>query len=290
MDWEDGKLFLAVARSGQMLGAAKVLGLNQATLSRRVTALEAALGTQLLIRRTSGCELTDAGVKLSQTLERVEAEMLAAQNALANADASVSGTVRIGAPDGLGVAFLAPRLGQLSARHPDLTIQLVPVPRSFSLSQREADIAVMVGRPDHGRLVAKKLTDYSLSLYGSPAYLAKAAPLREAADLLNHRLIGYVEDLIYTPGLNYSTEFLRNWRSHIEISSAMGQLQAVQAGAGIGVLHDYLAGDSLERVLPGLTVRREYWTVYHESLRDVARVQVVVRFLSEVVRGARFVS
>ena len=288
MDWDDGKLFLAVARAGQMLGAARTLGINQATLSRRVSALEAALGTKLLIRRTNGCELTDEGTAFMATLERVETEFIQARSSLQKADSTVSGTVRIGAPDGFGVAFLAPRLGLLAERHPDLAIQLVPVPRSFSLSRREADIAVMVGRPEQGRLVAKKLTDYSLGLYGAVGYLARMPVISEPSDLSQHRLVGYVEDLIFAPTLNYFGEFLRNWHSQLEISSAIGQLEAVKSGAGIGVLHDYLAqGETgLVAVLPELSVTRSYWTVYHESLRDVARVQEVVRFLSEVVREA----
>src|SRR5690606_30793074 len=139
------RLFLAVARAGQMLAAARRLGLNQATLSRRIAALEADLGEQLLHRRTHGCELTEAGAELMAGLERAEAEMLAAQARIGDTDGAVSGPGRIGAPDGLGVGFLAPRLGLLANRQAGLTLQLVPVPGSFSLSRREADIAVMVG-------------------------------------------------------------------------------------------------------------------------------------------------
>ena len=103
-------MFLAVARAGQMLGAARALGVNQATLSRRMAALEAALGAKLLVRRTHGSELTDAGAALLETLERVETEMLAVQARLQGAEAAAAGVVRIGAPDGFGVGFLAPRL------------------------------------------------------------------------------------------------------------------------------------------------------------------------------------
>ena len=241
-NWDDGRMFLAVARAGQMLAAARALGVNQATLSRRVAALEAALGAKLLVRRTHGSELTDAGAALMEALERVESELLAAQARLQGTDAAVAGVVRIGAPDGFGVAFLAPRLARLAERHPDLRVQLVPTPRGFSLSRREADIGVMVGRPDKGRLVVRKLTDYTLGLYASRAYLAAHPAPAEPADLAGHRLVGYVEDLIAVPALNYAAQFLRGWRSHFEISSAIGQLEAVRAGAGIGVLHDYLAG------------------------------------------------
>jgi DNA-binding transcriptional LysR family regulator len=286
VNWDDGRLFLAVSRAGQLLSAARTLGLNQATLSRRMTSLERDLGVRLLIRRTTGCDLTDAGRDLVQALERIEGEFLASEARLAGADAVLAGTVRIGAPDGFGVSFLAPRLANLATRHPGLNIQLVPVPRTFSLSQREADIAVMVGRPEQGRLVARKLTDYSLSLYASKDYLATHRAPRVPADLASHRLIGYVDDLLYAPALAYTGAFWRNWKSHIEISSATGQLQAALAGAGISILHDYLAAGhaSLKLLLPALQVDRTYWTVFHESMRDNARVRACADFLTVAVK------
>jgi len=286
MNWDDGRLFLAVAHSGQMLAAARRLGLNQATLSRRIAALEGELGAQLLIRRAHGCALTEEGAALARRLERVESEMLQAQSELQRKDSGISGTVRIGAPDGFGVAFLAPWLGRLAERHPDLTLQLVPVPRSFSLSEREADIAVMVGQPESGRLRVRKLTDYTLGLYAAPGYLAReGTPETLAALAEHHRLVGYVEDLIYAPALNYSRDILRNWRSRFEISSAIGQKEAVRGGCGIGVLHDYLARGEpdLVPVLPELRVVRSYWIAFHETLRDVERVQVAARFLTKLV-------
>lgn len=288
LNWDDGRLFLAVARAGQLIGAARMLGLNQATLSRRMTALERALGTKLLVRRTTGCELTEDGRLLLQSLTRIESEFLMGESRLAGSEASLSGTIRIGAPDGFGVSFLAPLLTRLSSRHPGLVIQLVPVPRTFSLSQREADIAVIVGRPEHGRLVARKLTDYSLSLYASQAYLDDHPVLGSPAELARHRLIGYVEDLIYSPLLNYSAEFSRHWQSRLEIASVSGQLEAARAGAGIAILHDYLAApySDLVLVLPQLRVERAYWIVHHESMRDNARVRACADFLAEAVRSA----
>ncbi len=287
LDWDDARMFLAVARAGQILAASRTLGVNQATLSRRVSSLEKSLGTKLLMRRTSGSELTEAGNRLLTVLERVETEFIRARADLARTGAAIAGTVRIGAPDGLGVGFIAPRLAQLCERHPDLRPQLVPAPRSFSLSRREADIAVMVGRPESGRLVARKLADYTLGLYASKAYLSRYAAPETAADLAGHRLIGYVEDLIHTPALDYAREFVRNWRSHVEVSSALGQLEAVRAGAGIGVLHDYLARrhDDLVPILSDLRVTRSYWLAIHENLRDIARIRATVDFLVAAVHA-----
>jgi DNA-binding transcriptional LysR family regulator len=176
--------------------------------------LETALDAQLLVRRTNGCGLTGEGEAFLLHAERMEAEMLAAQATLGRTDSAISGTVRIGAPDGFGVSFLAPRLGALTARHPDLRLQLVPVPRSFSLPQREADIAITVERPAEGRLVARKLVDYSLSLYASRSYLEAHGMPTRTEDLKEHRLISYVEDLIFSPSLQFTREILRNWTAH----------------------------------------------------------------------------
>ena len=286
MNWDDVRMFLAVARSGQILAASKRLGINHATLGRRITALEEDLRTRLIIRKTNGCELTAEGEVFFRAAERMETEMLAAQATTGRIDAAIAGTVRIGAPDGFGVSFLAPRLGRLTRRHPELKVQLVPVPRSFSLSQREADIAITIERPEQGRLVSSKLTDYTLGLYASRDYLEEAGQPESIEALKAHPRIGYVEDLIFSPSLNFTGEVMRDWDASFEISSAIGQTEAVRSGAGIGILHDYIARQYAElvRVLPEVTIRRAYWTTYHESSRDLMRLRAVIEFLNELVR------
>lgn len=291
MDWDDVRMFLAVARSNQLLAASRRLGINHATLGRRMTGLEEALGTRLLIRRTSGCELTAEGEIFLRAAERMETEMLAAQAATGQIGTTIAGIVRIGAPDGFGVSFLASRLGRLTERYPQLKVQLVPVPRSFSLSQREADIAITIERPAEGRLVSSKLTDYSLGLYASRHYVESHGTPKTIEELSSHRRVGYVEDLIFSPSLNFTTEVLRDWDASFEISSAIGQTEAVRSGAGVGILHDYIARQhpELVRILPGTVIRRAYWTTYHESSRDLMRLRVVVDFLNELVQGERHI-
>ena len=289
MNWDDIRIFLAVARSGQILAASKRLALNHATLSRRLTALEEALGTRLFIRRTNGCELTAEGEGFLASAERMETEMLAAQSRLGRTDTAIAGTVRVGAPDGFGVSFLAPRMGRLIERHPELKIQLVPVPRAFSLSSREADIAITLERPEQGRLISSKLTDYTLGLYAARAYVDAHGLPEDAEQLKDHRRIGYVEDLIFSQSLNFTGEVMRNWNAGFEISSATGQTEAVRSGAGIGILHNYIARQyrDLVRVMPATSIQRTYWTIFHESARDLARIRIVADFLHEIVREER---
>ena len=289
MNWDDTRIFLAVARTGQLLGAARALGLNHATVARRLSALETDLGVKLVDRRTTGSLLTSAGESFLEIAERVEAEMQAARARIGGADVALSGTVRIGAPDGFGVDFLAPRLGALTERHPDLTLQLVPVSRAVSLSRREADIAITVERPEHGRLVARKLVDYTLGLYASRGYAVANGMPSGPDDIAGHNLVGYVPDLVISPALDYASEIAPLWQSTFEISSALGQMEAVRAGAGLGILHTFLARrhEDLVPVAGFPLIRRAYWIVYHETLKPLRHIQAVVRFIQDQVDDAR---
>ncbi|MBK9083340.1 MAG: LysR family transcriptional regulator [Rhizobiales bacterium] len=289
MDWDHARVFLAAARAGQFLAAARQLGLDHATVGRRIGALERDLGARLFERRTNGCVLTPAGETFVAAAEQVEAQMLRVQADLAATGLETAGTVRIGAPDGFGTLFLAPRLGRLAERHPALTIQLAPLPRTFSLSRREADIAVVIERPQEGRLVVRKLTDYALGFYASRDYLARAAAPQSEADLTAHTLVTYVQDLIFSPVLHFMPELFGPRFRRFECASAVAQGEAVRAGAGVGILHDYAArGDErLVRVLPGLRFDRTYWLVTHADTRDLLRVRATADFIAAEVAAAR---
>ena len=167
VDWNHLQDFLAVARTGRLTAGAQRLGVDHTTLSRRIAALEAALKARLFDRSPQGYALTAHGERLLVRAEAMESLMLSAQSEVGEADLSVSGVVRIGAPEGFGSYFLAPCLPQLAEQHPELEIQLVAIPGVLSLSKREADVAIALSAPREGRLISKKLTDYSLSLYGA---------------------------------------------------------------------------------------------------------------------------
>ena len=289
MDWDRVRIFLAVARSGQMLAAAKGLGLNHATVGRQITALEEELQVKLLERHVNGCTLTSAGEAMVAAAEKVESELLQFETSLSGSSRAIRGTVRIGAPDGLGNFFLAPRLAALSAKHPDLLIQLVPLPRSFSLSRREADLVITLDRPTHGNLIVQKLTDYTLSLYAAEEYLVNAPPLRKVEDLTQHLFITYVDDLIYTPSLDYGRELAAGMPRRFECSSMVGQMEAVRNGNGVAILHDYAAHlvPNLRRILPTLQFVRNYWLISHPDTHRSHRVTEVRRHVSEAISACR---
>lgn len=199
-DWDDLRFFLAVARSGRLTAAARRLGADHATVSRRITSLEESLKAKLFERRPQGYALTGHGEQLLAKAESMETEALAIQSEIGGADMALSGTVRIGAPDGFGSTFLAPRFASLGKAYPGLELQLIAMPRLLSLSKREADVAITLAPPKEGKVVARKLCDYRLGLYASQDYLDAMPKVTAAEDLFAHRIVGYIDDLIFTPG------------------------------------------------------------------------------------------
>jgi molybdate transport repressor ModE-like protein len=292
MDWDNLRIFLAIARAGQILSAAKSLQLNHATVARRLDTLEESLSNKLFERRTTGTVLTPAGEQLMIRVERIESEVLQAD--ATSAGNTINGMVRVGAPDGFGTFHLAPHLARLANLHPELTIQLVPLPRSFSLSRREADIIVTIERPKLGRAIIKKLTDYSLGVYASQSYLDKTGLIRERSDLENRLFITYVEDIAYSTALDYTADLAKLMPRHYECGSVVAQMEAVRAGEGVGILHDYAAAQhaDLVRVLPDMRFNRTYWLMSHPDTHNTRRVAEVYAAIVDSVakRKSEFVA
>jgi DNA-binding transcriptional LysR family regulator len=289
LNWDLLQSFLAVARTGKLTSAAKRLAIDHSTLSRRLTALEVSLGAKLFERHVSGYSLTPQGEHLLRRAETIESTILAIQSDVGQSSSHVSGAVRIGAPDGFGTAFLSPVIGRLSAAHPDLDIDLVATPRSFSLSRREADIAIGLSRPAHGRLYARMLTDYELGVYAAKKNEALSAGILAADDLASYPFISYIDDLIFAPELDYLPLISRGIVPRIRSSNLIAQLQATAAGAGLCVLPCFLADtdERLVRVLPDkVRLTRTFWMIVHADMRDLARIRVTGEFIADEVRRA----
>lgn len=289
-DWDLLRSFLAVARSGKLTLAAKRLKVDHSTLSRRILALETSLKAKLFDKSLNGYTLTLEGERLMAEAERVEAAVTTIQSEIAEESAGVSGTVRIGTPDGFGTCFLAPRIGVLAARHPDLDIELVANPRSFSLSRREADIAIGLSVPAHGRLHTVKLTDYELGLYGSAERSGDWDAIADLPDLSGQPFVSYIDDLIYTPELDYLPLISRALTTRIRSSNLLAQAEAIAAGAGLGVLPCFLAENDRRfvRVLQSrVRLIRTFYMSVHEDLRKLARLKATMDFLRETTAANR---
>jgi DNA-binding transcriptional LysR family regulator len=290
LDWDALRSFLAVARAGRLTVAARQLEIDHSTLSRRMTALEKVLQARLFDRGATGYALTAQGERLLAHAQEMESIALGVVGEIAGASRRIAGTVRVGAPDGFGTFFLAAALGRLSGEHPELAVQLITMPRVFSLSKREADLAIGLARPTEGRLRARKLTDYELGLYASHDYLRQAGAPAGRAELHRHRLIGYIDDQIYAPELNYLPLIAPDLRPGLTSANLAAQFAAVRAGHGLCVLPCFMADEApaLARVLTGdVALIRSFWLIVHADLAKLARVAMTAEFIAEATRAAR---
>lgn len=291
MNWDDVRLFLAVARAERLSAAAAMIGQDATTVSRRLKRLEQALEQRLFEQSPSGHVLTAHGARLLEQAERMEAAALGIQRTKTDVGAEIAGTIRLSASEGFGTRIIAPRLREFTARHPRVEIDLVASSGFLNPSRREADLAVMLARPKAGPLITRKLTDYRLGLYATADYLAAAPPLTDKAELVRHILVGYVPDQIYAPELRYLTEIDPRLEPSIRSTSINAQAEIVASGAGCGILPCFLADSlpGLVRVLPELFIQRSFWLVVPRDLRGIARIDQFVSWLVAEVEARRSV-
>jgi DNA-binding transcriptional LysR family regulator len=290
IDWDDFRFVLAIVRGGSVSAAAKQLGVDHATVIRRVDRLEHHLSAKLFDRRKTGYLLTDAGQRVADSAEAMESTIVANQEAVGGSRAHLTGTVRIGAPDGFGSHFLASRLLRFTERYPDVDLQLVATARLFSLSKREADIAISLSMPKEGRIVGRKLLDYSLGLYAAPAYLDRTPKITARTDLQNHRFVGYIEELLFTPELDYLPQVSPKISAKFRSANLIAQLNATIAGYGIAVLPHFMATahPELSPVLPeDVRISRTFWLLMHADSKDLARIRAVADYIYETVEDER---
>jgi len=286
-DWDDLRIFLAVARGESLSAAGRVLKLDAATVGRRVARLEAALGARLFIRSPQGYQLTDEGGRLLTHAQAVEAAMARARDALAGPGEGIQGQIRVGAPDGCANYLLPQVVAAICAQNPALEVQIVALPRVFNLTRREADMVIAVSPPEQGRVLVQKISDYRLHLAASDAYLAAAAPLATPADLGAHRVIGYIPDMIFDRELDYLSD-LGVEAPVLASNSVSVQLQLIRQGAGVGVVHDFAlpATPGVRRVLTGaFGLTRAFHLVRHADDRTVTRLNRFAEALSAGLRA-----
>lgn len=286
MDWNDFRFFLAVARSGTISAAGKALGVDNATVGRRIASLEAALGTQLFDRSPQGYRLSEPGEALLSPAERVEVSVMGARARIDDLQNSTSGSLRIGATDAFGTYFLAPRLGKLQLELPGMHIDLVALTGVLSLSKREADIAIGIARPDQGRLFSRKLTTFHLGLYASYDYIVSHPEIVSTEDVLSHPVISWVENLMYDPSLNYIAEVDRRIVPRYGCSNLVAQLRATVGGAGVCVLPHYMVRNepTLRRLLPdSVNIELPYYLTVHADLHELSHIRKAIDFLVEEV-------
>jgi DNA-binding transcriptional LysR family regulator len=286
-EWDDLRFFLGVCRHKTVSAAGQQLGVDHATVSRRIARLENALNSKLFEHRPTGFVPTAAGNRLRRMAEVVEASINACEAELSDADSALEGVVRVGAPDCFAACFLAPRLAAFCKAHPKLHIDLLSATSCSSVSQREVDILVGSCLPIEGRIISRKLTDYHAGLFASQDYLEKRPPICSMRDVLSD---GYISDL--DAMFSEQADFALVSRAKFRSANVLPLLQAVKESAAIAVLPSYVAyqDDALVPVLPAeITVRKSLYVLTHEDNKNLTRVRTVSDFIFSEVQKNRSV-
>lgn len=269
---------------------AKALKVDHTTVSRRVLALEEKLDTKLFESTSRGFVLTQAGERLLPEAEAMESASASIQENISGENKTLTGTVRLGVPEGFGSQFLAKELTAFQQLHPEIELEFVANDRFVSLSKREADLSITLARPQSGRLISRKLTDYRLRLYATKDYLETHPKITCKDDLQAHNFISYIDELVPDPQLLYLEDAIGTPTVGLKSSSIVFQFQATLAGAGVSILHCFVADEYPELVclLPEeIEIERTFWLNTPEDIHDLARIKAVSEFLSQVVQRQR---
>ncbi|RSZ56584.1 LysR family transcriptional regulator [Massilia atriviolacea] len=282
-EWTDLRFFLELARAGTLSGASRRLEVEHTTVARRIDRLEIQLGTTLFDRSREGYELTEMGQALLPHAEAMESAALAATEQLGGTEVAAHGVVRLGVPEVFGVRVVAPLLVGLLQTHPDLSIDLLVLPRFANLANREADLGVMLDPPSTGRYMITRLASFRFYLYASPAYLARHPPIRERADLAHHDFVDYVQDRLASRELSYLNELGFTPRRRLCCTGMTAQVEAAALGMGLIMAPPYAVPDDgrLVPVLDQFFAERSFWLAAPTDLYRLQRVRAVWNLLRE---------
>lgn len=284
-DWNDLRVFLAVAQTGSTLASGRALGINQTTVARRVAVLEEALGLTLFERRQSGYALTPAGETLVGPARDVEAAAVRFVDAAAAQAREVSGTVRLTTQEIYAVTILAPILRDLHDAYPGIHIELDTSNEIRDLSAGAADVALRASKTlSGGGLVGRRVANDPWTVYCSRSYAAAHGIPRSRKELHAHPIIAGGGDSVWP---YYSAWLKRNGLEGtvaMHHSSPTGLLATVRAGFGLAALPSFVADrdpDLIRCLRPAPDDTIGMWLVTHERLRHTPRVRVVLDFLAE---------
>lgn len=286
---DDLLIFLTVSRSGKFTTAAQALGLNHTTVSRRIAALEKALGGRILARAAGGWEVTELGAEAVLVAERIEA----AVGALGPSDHApdpITGVVRMTATDGFSAYIAAPAVSRLRREHPGLSVEIVTVTRRALQQRSGLDIEVVVGTPQVHRAEAIRLGEYRLGMYASRAYLEDNGTPSSIEELTQHQLVYFVDSMLQVDDLDAPRRLVPTMRDGLSSTNVFVHVEATRAGAGVGFLPCFMADrhTDLVRLLPAdFAELLPYWMVLRpDSMRRPA-VAAVVQALREETEQRR---
>jgi len=283
LDWNDLRYFLALARHGSTVAAARALGTNQSTVQRRLIALERRIGKPLATRGATGYRLTELGRDLVAHAEGVENAVVAFEQQLESATRAVSGVLRVACPEPIVYRISqSTLLERFRAKHPDLRIEFVMSDKYVDLSKGEADVALRSGDTDDAELVGRKIADSLWGVYASEDYIAKHGKPARVEELESHLLVGLDESMAKHRANTWLARVAPKARIVARNNSVLGLVYAVKAGVGIAPLPTAVGDNEpgLVRVLGPVAELTRIWRLLaHPAVRRTPRVSAFFDFI-----------
>lgn len=284
-DWNDLRYFITVARSGSTLAAAKVLGLSQSTVHRRLDELEKRLGQQLVTRHPTGYRLTELGEELRSYAERVEETVTDFERRASAWVKDVRGTVKVTCPEAVGSRLLASGLiDKFNARYPALRVEFVMSDKNLDLAKGLADIAFRGVAPTDETLIGRKIADSPWAVYASKSYLKRHGNVKRAEDIDQHSIVLFDGKMRDHHSARWLLSIAPNARIAARASNLPAMLMAVKSGAGLAPM-PVIVGENerdLVRVLePVQDMATSFYLLMHRDMKLTPRVRVFFDFMIE---------
>ena len=281
MDWNALKLFLAIADSGTLAGAAKGLGVNHSTVFRRLNAFEDEIGGRLFERLSHGYELTPMGEELLIAAKKIAGSFDDMERRIVGKDILPRGVVKITAPNNIAYRYLPRYLTKFNESYPDIRIELLVSNLEFNMTNRQADIAVRATPAPPEHLVGRKVCSLKWSVYGSKGYESKYGFPKNIEQLKAHTLIGATGGVSNLPAFIWLEKYLRQ-NICIRCSELIAMASFAETGLGLALLPDDHQRPGIRKLFvfkPG--ERSDLWLLTHPDLRQVERIKLVMQYLSE---------
>ncbi len=284
MDWDDLRYVLAVGRQGTLSAAARALGVNHSTVFRRIGLIEEKLGVRLFERARDGYTPTPACEEVTALAERMEGDVNDLERRLAGRDTRPSGLVRVTTTDTLLLNVLLPVFAGFRRAHHEIRLEVIADNRFFSLSKRDADVAIRPCAEPPETLVGRRIATINTAIYGARNFLDTISPGDGLAD---HTWIAPDESLMDLPSARWLQARLKQTEPAFRTNSVNGMLAAARAGLGLTLLPCFLgdASPELRRTQqPIEELSSALWLLTHRDLQQVARVRVFLDFLHAGLR------
>jgi len=282
MQWDDLRIFLAVARDGSISGAARRLSVEHSTVSRRIRSLEQRFKTRLLERKKSGYELTSAGEALKAVAGKMEVEALEAEGAIAGHEERPAGELRISAINNMASSVLMPLFTSFSQQYPDIELHVQVSNKYVSLAERQADVAIRLTDTPLDTLVGTLLTNVASTVYGELNYVTSLRADRAQPKWLGIECCAFHQ--------SWTKQACPNHEHNFFVDDTLLTRAALLQGIGLAYLPCFM-GDADERLQrycpPDRTHDLGLWLVYHPDLRRSRRVRLFRDHMVAQIGGQR---